>query len=251
MHQLQREPASSLSPLPDNSKVASIVDRLVTAIAAGDFLPGTRLPSERALAESLNVGRNTVRSAIKALAEQGIIETRRGRNGGAFVLKTETATTREAVARVFGGDVSKLEETVDAIALAYALAAETAAMRHEPDDLVKISTALSDFRDAVSEQNPQRAQLSDAAFHRAIVDATKQPTLHRLILDLDRAVSLGAPLHVWGSEEQQGPMQKRALADHEAIYAAICARDRSASFDLSYSHALIDLDIVLGLLHEK
>lgn len=235
-------------PVPDNPKVAGIVDRLATAIAAGDFLPGTRLPSERTLAESLAVGRNTVRSALQELIERGLIETRRGRNGGAYVLSADSGAARDSLSRVFGMDLADLKSTVDAIALGYSLVGETAALRRTDEDLHEISRALEEFRNAVDAKDPRAAQLADGRFHTSIIESTQQPMLHEVIRSLDRKISLGAPLHVWGSDEQHELMHIRALNDHERIFEAICDQDRTAAFDLSYDHATIDLDIILELL---
>ncbi|HYK73896.1 MAG TPA: GntR family transcriptional regulator [Pseudoneobacillus sp.] len=45
--------------------------------------PGDKLPSERELSERLNVGRSSVREALRALELLGLIETRRGE--GTFI----------------------------------------------------------------------------------------------------------------------------------------------------------------------
>jgi GntR family transcriptional repressor for pyruvate dehydrogenase complex len=56
------------------------------AIRLGVFTEGERLPSERDLAERLKVGRATLREAIGALRQAGLVHTRRGRSGGTVVL---------------------------------------------------------------------------------------------------------------------------------------------------------------------
>ena len=50
------------------TRVDEITDRLITAIAIGEYLPGARLPVERDLAASLGAGRMTVRAALARLA---------------------------------------------------------------------------------------------------------------------------------------------------------------------------------------
>ena len=49
------------------------------ALAEGDLTPGDRLPPAAELAEDLEVDRNTVLAAYRALREEGVLEFRRGR----------------------------------------------------------------------------------------------------------------------------------------------------------------------------
>jgi DNA-binding FadR family transcriptional regulator len=54
-------------------------------IALGGLSPGERLPSERQLAETLQVGRDSIRAAMRILSDEALVETRLGRRGGTFV----------------------------------------------------------------------------------------------------------------------------------------------------------------------
>ncbi len=55
-----------------------IADELEQSIVGGRFAPGSRLPGEIELAESFGVNRHTVRRAIAALAERGMVRAERG-----------------------------------------------------------------------------------------------------------------------------------------------------------------------------
>ena len=57
-------------------------------LADGRYSPGDKLPTEAALAERFGVNRHTVRHALQALIDEGLIRTRRG--AGAFVAATPT-----------------------------------------------------------------------------------------------------------------------------------------------------------------
>jgi GntR family transcriptional repressor for pyruvate dehydrogenase complex len=61
------------------------VEQLATAIRLGVFTNGEQLPPERELADRLGVSRNTLREAIAALRDSGLVETKRGRGGGTWV----------------------------------------------------------------------------------------------------------------------------------------------------------------------
>ncbi|SDM26318.1 FadR/GntR family transcriptional regulator [Bacillus sp. OK048] len=67
-----------------NKKVyLEIVKQLRAMIAADNLISGDKIPSERELSERLNVGRSSVREALRALELLGLIETRRGE--GTFI----------------------------------------------------------------------------------------------------------------------------------------------------------------------
>lgn len=65
------------------------VEQLATAIRLGVFVRGEQLPPERELADRLGVSRNTLREAIAALRDSGLVTTRRGRGGGTWVTESE------------------------------------------------------------------------------------------------------------------------------------------------------------------
>jgi GntR family phosphonate transport system transcriptional regulator len=66
----------------------AIAQTLRTDIGAGLYCPGDKLPTEATLAARFGVNRHTVRHAIKALAEDGMVHTRRG--AGVFVTMAPT-----------------------------------------------------------------------------------------------------------------------------------------------------------------
>jgi GntR family phosphonate transport system transcriptional regulator len=55
-----------------------IADQLEQSIARGTYQPGSRLPGEIDIAERFGVNRHTVRRAIAALAQRGIVRAERG-----------------------------------------------------------------------------------------------------------------------------------------------------------------------------
>ncbi len=97
------------------SRVDEITDRLITAIAIGEYLPGARLPVERDLATSLGAGRMTVRAALARLVERGLLETRRGRGGGSYVLDQWPESSTDVVGRTLRARLDELRDRCDAI----------------------------------------------------------------------------------------------------------------------------------------
>ena len=74
-----------------------LVEQLRYVIGAGKYRPGERLPSTRALGDQVGVSFHTVRKAYQRLAEEGVLDVRRG--GGYYVSKTSALPTAERMER--------------------------------------------------------------------------------------------------------------------------------------------------------
>ncbi len=86
-----------LRPVRGHHAFEACVEQVATLIRLGVYPLGTTLPSERVLADRLHVSRATLREAMAALREAGLVETRRGRGGGTVVtLKPRTPSARKA-----------------------------------------------------------------------------------------------------------------------------------------------------------
>jgi GntR family transcriptional regulator, transcriptional repressor for pyruvate dehydrogenase complex len=77
--------AMRFEPLNEKKNFERIVDLLKEKVFLGEFQPNDRLPAERELADALKVSRLSVREAYRALELFGMVEIRRGNEGGAFI----------------------------------------------------------------------------------------------------------------------------------------------------------------------
>ncbi|TAM70800.1 MAG: FadR family transcriptional regulator [Microbacteriaceae bacterium] len=123
------------SPLDGAGRAELVEQRLTDAIVAGVLHDGERLPSESELARSLGVAVVTAREALEALRDKGLVRTRRGREGGSFVVHDRN--TSELVVRQRLRALSRIELrdlSLHCIAIA-GTAAEVAADRASDDDV--------------------------------------------------------------------------------------------------------------------
>jgi GntR family transcriptional regulator/MocR family aminotransferase len=74
-----------LSPLFDTALYQQVYANLRSSILSGELKGGMKLPSTRALAEELNVSRNTILNAYRQLMAEGYIETIKG--SGTYVAR--------------------------------------------------------------------------------------------------------------------------------------------------------------------
>lgn len=90
-----------LRPVRGANAFEATVEQLATAVRLGVFSEGDRLPPERELAVSMRVSRATLREAIAALRQAGLVSTRSGRGGGTVVAQNRpgAAATDEVVRR--------------------------------------------------------------------------------------------------------------------------------------------------------
>lgn len=227
--------------LASPSRVDEITDRLVTAIAIGEYLPGARLPAERDLAASLRVGRMTVRAALARLGERGLVETRRGRGGGSYVLQQWPDASTDAVGRTLAIRIDELRDRCDAICRVHGAVCRAAAESRTDRDIATLRERLEGYRVAESGLSAQQA---DSALHLAIMDAAHNTVLTRLLLDLEASVSIGAPAHLWGEPETMRQMELRALREHEGLIDAIADGRGDDAEALARAHVAIDFELI-------
>ncbi|MFE6774766.1 FadR/GntR family transcriptional regulator [Streptomyces sp. NPDC057702] len=159
------------------SLVDTVVEELRTQVASGAWRIGDRVPTEHALAEQLQVGRNTVREAVRVLCHSGMLQSRQGE--GTFVVSTaDPAAVMRGVQRAGIRDVLELRIALEAEG------ARLAALRHDPADLERMRAALA-AQAALADAGgppPRGADFElyadhDVEFHTAVVDAAHNSAL--------------------------------------------------------------------------
>jgi GntR family transcriptional repressor for pyruvate dehydrogenase complex len=217
------------------------VERLAEAIRVGALANGERLPSERDLADLMQVSRTTLREALAALREAGLVQTRRGRVGGTFVVY-------DGVAALPGRPVG-LPDVDDVLSFRSVVepgAAELAATRvrdgSSPAEgggaaLVRLVSAVADAPDDA------RRRLADTRLHLAVAQAAGSDALTSAVADVQVRLSqlLAAipvlPRNIAHSDDQ-----------HESIVAAVLAGDGEAARTAMAEHCAGTAALLRGLL---
>ncbi len=206
--------AELFAPLRLRNAGEQVADRLMTAIALGEFVPGQRLPTERELAATLEVSRTTIREAISRLAATGHVAVRRGRHGGMFVLADTGPESDEAIRRTLVPGWAQLERLLDLRTLLEPLIARTAAERRTADDQARIRETLGRYRDAGTDR--EASSRADGAFHASVAEATGNPYLVDLSDRIRQAVSLG-----FRAEPYTPAIRQRAIGEHTQLANAV------------------------------
>jgi DNA-binding FadR family transcriptional regulator len=101
------------TPVDNRARVDAVVRRIGDAIELGLLADGEQLPGESELAGRLGVSTVTLREALMALRQQGLVTTRRGRGGGSFVSLPETPGEERLRARLGGWSTEELRDLGD------------------------------------------------------------------------------------------------------------------------------------------
>ncbi|MEP9385338.1 FadR/GntR family transcriptional regulator [Nocardioides cheoyonin] len=241
---VEQDPPGLLSqPVQVPSTVDEVTDRLVAAIALGEFLPGERLPVERTLAQMLDVARSTVHETYHRLRDAGLVEIRRGRSGGAYVRADWTAQSAASVGRTLRPRRQQLEELFDLRGMVEGMIARSAAERRTPDDVRVLEQALSAYASAGS---PSEAHAADGAIHRAVTLATRNDEALRLSQDLLARITIGLPI-----EPYSVAAFDEALVEHTELVEAIRDGDVERAGAVASRHFDISARQVRELLDRK
>ncbi|MER5910129.1 GntR family transcriptional regulator [Streptomyces sp. NPDC001982] len=133
------------APVDNRARVEAVVRRLGDAIELGLLADGEQLPGESELAGQLGVSTVTLREALMALRQQGLVTTRRGRGGGSFVALPEVPGEERLRARLRGWSTEELRDLGDHWAALSGAAALLAAQRTEPEDLVQLRRTVEEL----------------------------------------------------------------------------------------------------------
>ncbi|WP_285906212.1 FadR/GntR family transcriptional regulator [Pseudodesulfovibrio pelocollis] len=199
-------------PVSRKGIYGDIVLQIRAMIDRGELRPGDRLPPERMLAEMFEVSRNTVREAIKALAEQELVESRQG--AGTFVRSVDEARFAATLAGVIMRAKPGLRDIFEARKLIEPEIAALAARNASPRDITRIEAALADQERAVHRGDP--AADHDQLLHVLLAEASGNVVLGEVVKALHEDFTRSRVEALQSQERREA-----SLAAHRAIVEAV------------------------------
>jgi DNA-binding FadR family transcriptional regulator len=202
-----------------------VADQLRSLIDSGEYAVGSRLPTERELADQLKVSRPTVREALIALEVEGRVRIRVG--SGIYV--TEPADATPLPTAVIEGPF----ELLRAREFLESAIAEQAARVATKDDIARIDAALVAMENV--DHPGEASMVHDRAFHIAIAGCLGNAVLVRVVGELfDQRLN---PYFAQLAHYFENPSTWRtALSEHRAVRDAIAARRPLSAHDAMRDH---------------
>jgi len=167
---------SSVAPISVPRLSDTIADRIRDLIIGQDLHEGTRLPSERLLAERFGASRPTVSQAIRTLALTGLVESRRG--SGAYVLRRPSQVDATRPASLLSANADNLEQLVELRLWLETLGSRQVISQGLGPNSSKARHALEHLTNSVGETSTWIA--ADTLFHATLVDLAGNPVLTKL-----------------------------------------------------------------------
>lgn len=188
-----------------------IAERIIKYILEENLQPGDKLPNETVMCERLNVGRSSLREAMRALASRNVITIRQG--SGSYVSATP----------------GMIKDLMEIRFLIEPSIAAMAAIRADETDIKNILTACENTEKLLL-ANKNHAE-KDIAFHTAIALSSKNIVVPKLVPIINSSIPLIR-------ESAKFTMRDETIEIHREIADAIAAHDAVRAHDAMYLHLI-------------
>ena len=224
----------ALEPIVNQRLYQQVADSIRKQIQSGAMPPGSRLPSEKLLAQQLGVSRPTVREAMIALEIAGWSKS-------APAPAPTCAIAISIAAPSIDTGPGPIELLNARILIEGEIAAE-AAQRATPEDLVEIAGTLKEMESIIA--RGEHSRNADQHFHVSIARASGNDVLASIVGEL--WAGMFSPLfHQFSERTRLVRRQDAALNEHRAIYAALRTHDAIGA-RAAMRHHLMQVQAVLA-----
>lgn len=229
-----------LRPVRGHHAFEACVEQLGTAIRLGVYPRGSMLPAERELAQRLQVSRATLREAMVALRQAGLVETRRGRGGGSEV-RLRPRLAMRTTARHAAERRADWLDALDHRRIVEPGAAALAATR-DLDDAQR--RRLAQAHDAVrAARRPAAHRQADSRLHLTIATLTCSPRVIEAVTTAQASVhEMLSLISVLENNIDHSDRQ------HERIVSAVLAGDAAWARRAMEQHCDDTAGLLCGLL---
>ncbi|WP_026690647.1 FadR/GntR family transcriptional regulator [Alteribacter aurantiacus] len=212
---------------PANKVYLNILKELDRIIHTDNLLPGDKLPSERELAERLEVGRSSVREALRALELLDLIETRKGE--GTFIQRAGGHRLAEILASFFLRDTRARQDVTETRSIIEIEAVRLACRRATEEQMEKLKHLIEQSKQTWADGVIPVEE--DYLFHKALVESCH----NKLMLNIWRPLVEYSKVALKESLSRSGRPED-AIHEHERILEAITSRNEEDAVQALSKH---------------
>jgi len=203
-----------------------VAENIKSAIMDGRLKIDERLPTEEDLAKNFGISRPTVREALKRLAAQNLIQSRRGPLGGNFVKRPDPEGLSKAITGaatlLVGIGAFDIDEIITARLETETICCRLACDNHDTAHLERMAAEIDIQRDeSISDED---FCASDVRFHRALVDSTCNGPLKLMMYTVIESFIPITNMIVFRVRER-----RKVVGFHRQIMEAVAKRETEAA----------------------
>ncbi len=213
------------------------------AIVDGRLKAGDRLPNERDLGAIFGVSRPTLREAIRSLEAAGVVEVRRGTNGGTFISEPKADQVGQALATLIRFRRATADELAEFRANFETETAYWAAKRATQNQIDRLLEISNQFKEAISRTDTSWSQVVDLdlAFHEEVAHASQNQIRVAIMLAIHEVMRKSALL-IGNMEDMKWRIEQ--ADDLRAIANAIGKHQVRVARRLMKEHVLRNIQAV-------
>ncbi|MFI6741863.1 FadR/GntR family transcriptional regulator [Nonomuraea sp. NPDC050451] len=206
-------------------------ERILEYIVRERLEPGDRLPTEKDLAEAVQMSRTIVREAVKILSALGRVSVQKGR--GIYISEPEGALWEKSFSKFLPADLKQVDEMFEFRRTIETATVRLASQRANPAQVKALRDAAQQSADAAESDDLDAFVHADETFHKAIAAAAGNIFLSETVVSVQR---LQRQVSVIGLAGVAGGSLRVAAEQHLAISAAIAAGDESRAVECICEH---------------
>ena len=200
-----------------------VVEQIENAILVGRISPHERLPSERELMREFQVGRSTVREALRVLQSKGLVQSRAGDPNGPLVLPFSTDGLRESMYALARVENLRLSELLQFRMIIEGSAYRLAAQLRSEEQLAALEQAIVAMERAAA-HGEETFTAADLAFHGVVAEAAGNKLLSISISVLHDIVASLVRSKIVQAADQEEQMRE-SCRRHRRVLKAVRSRD--------------------------
>lgn len=231
---------SDLSHLKSKLLAEQVQELIYQYILDHSLTVGMKLPNEFDLARQFNVGRSTIREAVKLLISQGILEVRRG--SGTYIISTTPSDMDPLGLRRFEDKMSLALDLADLRMMLEPGIAEMAALNATADDILRLRGLCDLTEERILTGSSYIKE--DIAFHTCVAECSKNKVVEQLIPMIDTAVMMFVNV-------THTKLKNETIMTHRAVTEAIADHDPTGARAAMMMHMTFNRDLIKRLMKEQ
>lgn len=216
------------------------VEQIITYINQNNLQSGDQLPNEIDLMNKLNVGRGTIREAIKSLNSKGVVVIKRG--VGTFVSE-QPGVSDDPLGFIFETDKTKLLKDALEVRLLIEPSMIIKAIENISDEQIDEMIALAkEIEDLIKKNKDYTTQ--DVAFHTLLARASGNRVIEKLIPIITVAIEQAIDL-------TDRSLAQETIITHHQIVEAVKNRDKDKARLAMTKHIQDNIDALNSIINKR